>query len=203
MSEKSKIKKIIGGIFLVAATVCFLVSMVLFVFVDSILKVIPAVFVLILGLAGIELLMSAEKGQAKQNNILTYGQHYLGKIVGHIEDGGEPVDGQHFLNTRVRYFDASGRIREVVVDTGTRGKGNDFPEGATIEIAVLENMVTWIKGSVSQEHIPDEEELMDGRPLSPIKSEKMAVSCQGCGASFYGDLGYLDRCPYCNELIKS
>lgn len=128
------------------------------------------------------------------------GKRYSGKIYGYVEDKTIEVNDRYPRNTKVRYFDEQGRLREAILPTN-HTNNKKFPYGATIDIALLNNSYAWFRGSIRTDSIPNEDELLDVKPMDPAKMTMVAATCPNCGASFSAAKGFENRCPYCGGQI--
>lgn len=202
MNESDKFMRMFGGIFFSVGMLLLGIAAFLLIawqfFAGGICLLLGVVFSAIGG----GILISQMKASAKVKAAMKNGVKYTGKIYGYVDDTSFTMNGAYLVNIKVHYFDEQGIEREAVVPTRfTRGTGG-FPIGATIDIIKADSYYTWVQGSVRYEALDREDELMDDKPLAPEKLNMIAVSCQGCGASFTAAKGYASKCPYCGASIN-
>ncbi len=159
----------------------------------------PLIFLFV----GIALLVSVLSYIGKNKRIIKNGKRICAKIYGYVEDTSITVNNSYPVNTVVRYFDASQKERETILETGFARGSNEYPLGMTIDIYELDGKFGYDKGSVRSETIPREEELMDNKPIITTGLEVVAIECKSCGASFCATKGYVSKCPYCGRAIEA
>lgn len=204
MNESDKFMRMFGGIFFAVGIVCLIISIVVgLILGEWMAGGIMLIFGLLFGTVGGGILLSQLKRSLKRKNVEKNGIRYSGKIYGYVEDKSCTMNDDYLINIKVHYFDNKGIEREAVIRTGfTRGSG-DYPIGATIDIIALGSEYSWDKNSVRYEKLAREEELMDDKPLDPMKLNMVAVTCPGCGATFSAAKGYVSRCPYCDRAVNN
>ena len=138
----------------------------------------------------------------RNRNIIKNGKRIPAKICGYVEDKSVVINGGYAVNTVVRYFDSYRRVKETVIETGFQQGSNAYPVGMTVDLYEYEGKIGWDRGSVRQETLFDEKELMDCIEDNS-NGEVIAVNCTKCGASFCAVKGYTAKCPYCGKEICS
>lgn len=99
----------------------------------------------------------------------------------------------------VHYFDKNQIEREAVIPTAFEKGSGAYPIGMTMDIYEYQGRYGFDPGSVRDEILPGEQELMDDKPVDPSKLRMTAVQCPNCGASYQAAAGYTGRCPYCGS----
>lgn len=156
---------------------------------------IPVLF-LILGLA---MILWVLVKRYQRFFIIKHGTKYPAKIYSYVENTAYTVNGRFPVNVKVHYFDRNHIEREAIIPTNFEQGTGDYPVGMTIDIYEYRGKYDFDPASVRDEILPGEGELMDDKPVDPSKVRLVAVSCQGCGASFQAAAGYAGRCPYCGR----
>lgn len=204
MSEDSKFFIMFGGIFFSVGMIALIVGVIVACLGGGILGGgIPILLGIIFGtIGGGFLLVQIKKSRAKKK-LAAKGKRYTGKIYDYVEDKSFTMNGDFLVNIKVHYFDENYEEREILLDTRFVKGTNGFPIGATIDIIVDGNDCTWVPGSVRNEVISGEAELMDDKPVNPTMVHMVAVSCPRCGASFSAAQDYVAKCPYCGSAVNN
>lgn len=128
------------------------------------------------------------------------GMVYMGKIFKLVPDHQMMINGASTLSLIVRYKD-SGIIKEATVRTGEADEAL-FPVGSTVSINILDSEASLVPNSVTDQKLPDEENLMNP-DLDPKGTKSSAgVSCPGCGANLMVPYGMAAICPYCGRKVR-
>ena len=139
----------------------------------------------------------------KNRLIIKKGTKHAAKIYGYVKNTSYTVN-DHFTNdTKVRFFDSHGIIKEAVIPTGFADGAETYPIGMTMDIYEYKGKFNFDAASVRNERLYREEELMDDKPVDPAKLRMVAVKCNNCGASFKAADGYAAKCPYCDGFINA
>lgn len=191
MNSAQKILMIMGAAYIAVGTVVFLVlagsGM------SGPFAAIPLLFVAL----GIAFVAGVLISRAKKKNIVAKGKKYAAKIYGYVDNTAYLVNGSYTVNVKVHYFDEKHMEKEAIIPTGFEKGSGMYPIGMTIDIYEYRGKFGYDPASVRNEILPDEDELMDSKPVSPEKLRSVAVICPSCGASFQAHAGYSSRCPYC------
>lgn len=207
MEGMRKILKLLGFIFLAVGALFLLICIAILLITRCnmggvIGGSITALFSVIWGGIGGGMLIGASASNRSRQKIINKGTRHTGKIYGYVEDRAIKVNNSYPINIVVRYFDNSGTEREVIIPTKfARGSGA-FPIGATIDFVLYKSTSTWIDGSVRNDPIAREDELMDNIPLYSSQLTMRAVTCPTCGASYTAAQGYAAACPYCGHAVN-
>lgn len=202
MNSAEKVKLIMACTFLPIGVLIFLVTLVTGIIVPVVWIIGGCISLVFIGI-GLGFLISFLVKRNKVKEIRENGKKYTGKITGYVEDKSVVVNGRFLMNTKVHYFDEFGVERETIVPTKFNQGNNDFPIGATIDFVEYNNKFSWVEGSVRNEKLEGEDELMDQKPMDPSQIRLAAVSCRSCGASFAATKGYIATCPYCGNRINN
>lgn len=128
------------------------------------------------------------------------GTVYTGKIFRLVPDHQMTINGASTLSLIVRYKDG-GIIKEVAVRTSEADEAL-FPVGGTVSISILNGEAALVPGTVTDQKLPDEENLMNP-DLDPKGMKSSAgVSCPGCGANLMVPYGMAAVCPYCGRKVR-
>jgi len=160
---------------------------------------IPLVFVVV----GLAMTIGVIKSMLAQRRIKTKGRHYKAKIYSYVDDTSVLVNGAYLVNCKVHYFDEFGVEKEGIIPTAFSRGSNQYPIGMTIDIYEYQGKFQFDKGSVRDEVLDREDELMDDKPLERSNIRMVAISCQSCGISYEAVSGYTASCPYCGAHINA
>lgn len=160
---------------------------------------IPLLFTLI----GAIILGFAVREIIRKSNVRKKGTRYPAKVYGYVDDTSFVVNGQYTVNIKVRFFDSNNFIREAIIPTQFNRNSSMYGIGMTIDIFEYNGRFSWDKKSARFEKLPNENQLMDERPVNPDEINLIAVTCPYCGANFKATSGYTNRCPYCDGYINA
>lgn len=128
------------------------------------------------------------------------GTVYMGKIFRAVQDHQMTVNGASTLSLIVRYRE-NGSIKEVTVRTGEVDEAL-YPIGCTVSISILNGQAALVPDSVSDQKLPDEENLMNP-DLDPRGTQSSTgTCCPGCGANLMVPYGMAAVCPYCGRKVR-
>ena len=198
MKAAYKILALIGGIFLVVGCSIF-AAFIINIEIFGAMVLIPLIFVVL----GICFIVPGITSTVRQKKIMRLGKKYPAKIYDYTEDTSATVNGTFPVNTVVHYFDDEGRECERILETGFVRGSNAYPLGMTVDVYEYNGRIGWDKNSVRSEMLPDEEELMDNRPVTGAGEEVIVIECSGCGATFAATKGFVSKCPYCGRLMNA
>ena len=135
----------------------------------------------------------------REERIAGEGTVYMGKIFDYKEDGQVLYNGMPTLSLVVRYM-KDGVIRQAVVRTGQVDTAA-FPRGSTVSVSILDGEAALIPGSVTDQKLPDEENLMNPDLDPEGVHSSLGVSCPSCGAGLMVPYGMAAVCPYCGRKV--
>lgn len=200
MNAGQKIILIIGAAFLALGIPMTVIFSVVFSYAGmGAVALLPLIFVIL----GIVLIIIPATGMAKTAAVRKHGTRYAAKIYGYTEDTSYTVNGAYPVDVKVRYFDPSGNVREAVIPTRFAAGSMDYPIGMTMDIYEYHGKYSWDPGTVRNERLFGEDELMDNKPVEPEKLHMVSVTCPHCGATFSAARGYASRCPYCGQSVDA
>ncbi len=137
----------------------------------------------------------------RDRKIAEEGTAYIGKIFDYVPDYQMTLNGQPTLSLIVRYRQ-DGVIRQATVRTGQADTAA-FPRGATVTISFLRGEAALVPGSVSDQQLPNEEDLLNP-DLDPEKiHSSIGASCPSCGALLMVPVGMSAVCPYCGRKVSA
>ena len=133
------------------------------------------------------------------DNLLSEGASYFGKIFSYSEDNHILMNGQPCIVLNVRYL-RNGQVVQSSVNTNDID-ASKYPIGATVEIRVSGYQAALVPGSVSGLRIEQEEDLMNPDFDALGTASSLGVSCPNCGANITVPLGMSRFCPYCDSKV--
>lgn len=197
MNMGQKILLIVGGAFAaIGAVLTVVFGSVGMVFLPMRAFLALPLFFVILGICFIAAVLI---GQHKKTVIEKKGTRYAAKIYSYTENTAYTVNGRFPVNVIVHYFDKNQIEREAVIPTAFEKGSGAYPIGMTMDIYEYQGRYGFDPGSVRDEILPGEQELMDDKPVDPSKLRMTAAQCPNCGASYQAAAGYTGRCPYCGS----
>ena len=119
----------------------------------------------------------------------------------HVYDHQMNFNDQPTVSLIVRYKE-NGIIKQAVVRTGLTDTA-EFPRGATVTISIHNGEAALIPGSVSDERLPDEENLMNPDFDPENIHSSIGASCPACGANLMVPIGMSVVCPYCGRKVRA
>ncbi len=137
----------------------------------------------------------------RDEDILEKGRLFQAKIYGYQTDGQMTINGMPTQSLVVRYFD-DGVMQEAVAPTGGINM-EDYPIGGTVDIRVLEGAAALVPGSVRDDYVRGQDQLLD-RDFDPKKIvSSVGMECPGCGAALVVPKGMAVLCPYCGRKVSA
>lgn len=137
----------------------------------------------------------------REQRINEQGVAVMGKIFDYVYDHQMSFNDQPTVSLIVRYKE-NGIIKQAVVRTGLTDTA-EFPRGATVTISIHNGEAALIPGSVSDERLPDEENLMNPDFDPENIHSSIGASCPACGANLMVPIGMSVVCPYCGRKVRA
>ena len=159
------------------------------------LAAIPLFFVVL----GLSFLTGVGASMHKRKVIMQKGIKYPAKIYSYVQNTAYTVNDHFPYNAKVHYFDRNHIERETIIPTAFKSGAAMYPIGMTIDIYEYRGKYAYDPDSIRNEILPNEEELMDDKPIDALKVRLVAVKCKTCGASYQDAAGYTGKCPYCGS----
>lgn len=159
----------------------------------------PLLFVVI----GAIMLVCAAVEIKRKKDVRKKGTRYPAKVYGYVDDTSFVVNGQYTVNIKVRFFDSNNFIREAIIPTQFNRNSSMYGIGMTLDIFEYNGRFSWDPKSARFDKLPNENQLMDERPVNPEEVNLIGVTCPYCGANFKATSGYANRCPYCDGYINA
>lgn len=180
---------LMGGIGVVIATLTHEAGMLIF----------GVMFLAIFGGIGGFFALIGYKNLHVHDEVLEQGVVYLGKIFDLEPDYEVLMNGQPCITLVVRFL-MRGQIREARVNTGDADV-SFYPIGATVAISIHNGLAAFVPGSVSDQRLERESDLMNPDFDPSGVESSLGVTCPNCGANVAVPVGMSRFCPYCDTKL--
>ena len=197
MNIAQKILLIMGIVYMAVGGV---IAVIFVLFIKSSPFILMPLFFVVLGASFVGGVLFTVRQKKKISKL---GKKYPAKIYGYVNNTSYMVNGCYTLNTKVHYFDESGTEKEAILPTSFARGSDTYPIGMTIDIYEYRGKYSFDAGSVRNEVLFREDELMDNKPVELEKTTIVAVCCESCGATYQAQKGYSNKCPYCGNYYNT
>ena len=197
MNIAQKILLIMGIVYMAVGGV---IAVIFVLFIKSTPFILMPLFFVVLGASFVGGVLFTVRQKKKISKL---GKKYAAKIYGYVNNTSYMVNGCYTLNTKVHYFDENGTEKEAILPTSFARGSDTYPIGMTIDIYEHHGKYSFDAGSVRNEVLFREDELMDNKPVELEKTTIVAVCCESCGATYQAQKGYSNKCPYCGNYYNT